>query len=72
MNGDGVVRVEGDIDVIGATSERLVDRVVDDLEHEVMESSRPRRADVHAGSQPNRLEALQNGDVFCGICCFSH
>ena len=51
--------------------ERLVDRVVDDLVDEVVEASRARRADVHARAQADRLEALENGDVLGGICCFS-
>ena len=71
-DGDGVVRMEDHLDVIRTAREGLVDRVVDDLEDEVMEPSGPCRTDVHAGSQTNRLEALQNGDVFCGVRCFSH
>ena len=71
-DGDRVVRVEGHLDEVRPAGEGLVDRVVDHLEDEVMEASRARRADVHARPQPDRLEALQNGDVFCGVGCFSH
>ena len=60
------------LDEVGAARHGLVDRVVDHLEDEVMEPSGARRADVHAGPQPNRLEALENSDVFCGVSCFSH
>ena len=71
-DGDGVVRMEGDLDEVGAAGEGLVDRVVHDLEHEVVEAPRARRADVHARAQPHRLEAFEDGDVFCGVCGFSH
>ena len=61
-----------DLDPVVAAREGLVDRVVDDLVDEMVEASRARRADVHARPQPDRLEALENGDVFCGIGGFSH
>ena len=64
--------MEGDLDVVVAAREGLVDRVVDDLVDEVMEAARARRADVHARPQPDGLEALQNGDVFCGVGGFGH
>ena len=59
--------MERDLDALVAPRERLVDRVVDHLVDEVMEPARARRADVHARAQPDGLEALENGDVFCGI-----
>ena len=71
-DGHGVVRMEDDVDVIVAPGERLVDGVVDHLVDEVMEAAGAGRADVHARPQPDGLEALQNGDVFCGISGFSH
>ena len=64
---DRVVRMEGDVDALVTTREGLVDRVVDDLVDEVVETSRAGRADVHPGPQPDGLEALQDGDVFCGV-----
>ena len=68
---DRVVRVKGDLDPVGTPRESLVDRVVDDLEDQVMEPARARRADVHARAQPDRLEAFEDGDVFSGIGSFS-
>ncbi len=41
----------------------LVDRVVDDLPHEVMEAGGAGRTDVHAGPFADRIEALENLDV---------
>ena len=67
-----MVRVEGDLDPVVPAREGLVDRVVDDLVDEVVEAPEARRADVHARAQPDRLEALENGDVFCGVGRFSH
>jgi len=69
---DRVVRMDGRLDRVGASREGFVDRVVDHLVDEVMEASSARRADVHARPQPDRLEALENGDVFSGIRSFSH
>jgi hypothetical protein len=64
--------MKGHLDQVGAARESLVDGVVDHLKDEVMEPSRARRADVHTGAQPDRLEAFENGDVFGGIGGFGH
>ena len=64
--------MERHLDEVGAARHGLVDRVVDHLEDEVMEPPGARRADVHAGSQPDRLETLENSDVFCCVSCFCH
>ena len=47
--------------------ERLVDGVVDHLVDEVVEAARAGRADVHAGSLADRLEALEDGDVLGAV-----
>ena len=60
---DAVVGVQGDRDVVAVARDRLVHRVVHHLVDEVVEASRAGRADVHAGPQANRLEALEDGDV---------
>jgi len=52
-----------DINSRAKTSHRLVDRIVDNLPDQVVQSRRPRRADIHARSDPNRFETLENGDV---------
>jgi hypothetical protein len=70
-HGHRVVRVKRHLDQVRSSRERLVDRVVDNLEDEVMEPASARRADVHARAQPDRLEALENGDVLGGIGSFS-
>ncbi len=64
--------MEENFDLVRTIRERLVHGVVHDLEDEVVEPSRAGRADVHAWPQADRFEALQNGDVFCGVGGFSH
>jgi hypothetical protein len=59
---DAAVVEQRDGDLAAATGERLVDRVVDDLPHEVVEATRSGRPDVHAGTPADRLEPLEHGD----------
>ena len=63
LDGDRVVVVDRDANVVRVAGERFVDRVVDDLVDEVMQSALGRRADVHAGAFANRLESLENLDL---------
>ena len=72
LDRDRIVRMEGDLDPVVASLERLVDRVVDDLVDEVMEPAKARRADVHARPKPDRLESFEDGDVPSGVVRFSH
>ena len=69
-DGHRLVRMEGHLDEVAAAGESLVDGVRDHLVHEVVEAPGARRADVHAGPFPDRLEALEDRDVFCGVGCF--
>ena len=64
--------MEGDFNPVVAALEGLVDGVVDDLVDEVMEATKARRADVHPGPEPDRLESFEDRDVLCGVVCFSH
>jgi hypothetical protein len=60
---DRVVGVDGDDDVVAEAGERFVDRVVDDLEDEVMQAGAVGRvADVHAGALAHRFQALEDLD----------
>ena len=58
-----VVRVEDDADRVAVAGEGLVDRVVDDLVDQVVQTARAGRADVHPGALANRFEPLEDGDV---------
>ncbi len=57
------VRQDRDDDRVAVAGERLVDGVVDDLVHEVVQTARSGRADVHAGALAHRLEALEDLDL---------
>ncbi len=62
-DGDRVVRVDHDLDLVGLAGERLVDGVVDDLVDQVVQAAGAGRADVHARALAHGLEALEDGDV---------
>jgi hypothetical protein len=69
---DATVVEQRDGDLAAAAGERLVDRVVDDLPHEVVEAARSGRADVHARATADGLEPLEDGDrarVVAGLAC---
>ena len=60
---DGVVGVDGDDDVVAVAGQRLVDRVVDHLEHQVVQAGAVAGvADVHARAFAHRLQAFQDLD----------
>ena len=64
---NGVVDMDGDIDARGIAGQRLVDRVVDDLIDQVMQTHFAGRADVHGGAQADRSEAFEDRDIFRGV-----
>ena len=66
-DGDGVVRVDRDLDVVGLAGEGLVDRVVHHLVDQVVQAAHTGRADVHAGTLAHRLEPLEDGDVLRAV-----
>jgi hypothetical protein len=58
-----VVGVDGDQDVVAMAGQRFVDRVVDHLEHQMVQTGAVRRvADIHAGALAHRLQAFQDLD----------
>ena len=60
---DGAVLPDCHLDMPGVAGHRFVDRVVDDFPDEMMEAAGVRRADVHPGSAPNGVEALEHLDA---------
>ena len=61
---DGVVGMNGDDDLVAVAGERLVDRVVDDLEDQVVQTGTVGGvADVHARPLAHRLQALEDLDA---------
>jgi len=81
-DGHRIVRVDDDLDVVAEAGERLVDGVVEHLEHHVVEPGAVRRVtDVHSGALADGVEPLQHLDaarivVFAVVrglwCCLSH
>ena len=56
--------MDHDLDVVAEAGERLVDRVVEHLEHHVVQAGAVGRvADVHARALAHRVEALQHLDA---------
>ena len=51
------------LDVGGVAGHGLVDRVVDDLPHQVVQAAHVGRADVHARTAADRVEALEDLDA---------
>ena len=58
---------QGNVDTGGAAGHGLVDGVVHDLPHQVVQARRTGGADVHPGPLPDGLETLENGDVGLGV-----
>ena len=59
---DAAVGEDRHVDEVVVPGERLVDGVVDDLVHEMVEAALTGRADVHAGALAHRLEAFEHLD----------
>ena len=62
-----------DLDRIAVSRHRLVDRVVDDFEYEMMQSSFVRGTDVHTRSFADGLQSFEHLDIALGIAVlFGH
>src|SRR5699024_11879308 len=61
------VGADGDVDDVGMSGHRLIDRVVHHLVSQVVQSPFPGGADIHPGALADRLQALQDGDVGCTV-----
>ena len=76
LDRDGVVRMDGHLDLGAVARHGLVDRVVDDLPHEMVQARGGRGSDVHAGTLAHSLETLEDLDVFASVVArlvlFSH
>ncbi len=67
LDGDGLVRLQGDDDAVAAAGHGLVDGVVGDLIDQVVQAALVGAADVHAGAAPDRLQPAQHLDVLRGV-----
>jgi hypothetical protein len=54
-------------DAVGVAGHHLVDRVVDDLIHQVVQSRLAGRTDVHRRPVAHTFEALEHLNVFAGV-----
>ena len=62
LDADAAVVLQGHRDAGGVAGQRLVDGVVDDLPHEVVQAALAGGADVHAGALADGLEPLEDLD----------
>ena len=63
LHGDRVVGMDGHLDLGTEAGHGLVDGVVDDLPHQVVQARHRRGADIHARALTNCLEALEDLDL---------
>ncbi|MNS92966.1 hypothetical protein D3C72_1271160 [compost metagenome] len=61
---DRMIGVQGDVDMGAEAGQRLVDRVVDHLVHQVVKALLTGAADVHARALADGLEALEHLNLF--------
>ena len=62
-NRNGVVFVNRDIDFGAIAGKGLVDGVVHNLIHKVVQTTRTRRTDIHAGAHTHGFKALEDLNV---------
>ena len=67
---DGVVGVDRHLDLGAETGHGLVDGVVNDLPHQVMQTAGARRADIHARALTNGLETFENLNLAAIVIVF--
>jgi hypothetical protein len=61
------ILANGDADVVAIAGERFIDRVVDYLVDEVVETARPGGTDVHTGALAHCLKTLKDLDLICAV-----
>ena len=62
-NRDGIVLMNRDIDFGAIAGKGLVDGVVHNLIHKVVQTTRTRRTDIHAGAHTHGFKALEDLNV---------
>ena len=67
---DGVVGVDRHLDLGAETGHGLVDGVVNDLPHQVMQTAGARRTDIHARALTNGLETFENLNLAAIVIVF--
>ena len=69
---DDVIRQDIDGNFRTEAGKRLINGVIDDLIHEVMQTVNARRADIHARTLPDRVKTLQHLYLFRAVDFFFH
>ena len=67
FHGNRSILVEGDGNVFAISAEGLVNRVVDNLIHEMMQTPNANITDVHRRTPADRFKSFEDGDVVCGV-----
>jgi hypothetical protein len=67
LDPDAAVGQQRHPDGVAVAGQRLVDGVVDDLPHHVVQAALAGGADVHTGALAHRLQALEDGDGAAGV-----
>ena len=62
-HGHGVVFVDDDVDLGAISGQGLIDGIVHDFVHQVMQTGFSGRTDVHSGTQAHGLEAFEHLDT---------
>ena len=68
--GDGIIFVDRHVDVGTVAGQRLVDRVVDYLIDQMVQTLLTNVADIHGGALAHRFEALKDLNIRRGIFFF--
>ena len=55
-----VIRIQGDLDAFAVTCQGLVNGIIHDLVHQMVQSLDRGRSYIHSGALTNRLESFQN------------
>ena len=72
LHGDGVVLVDGHLDVVAVSGHGLVDGVVHHLVHQVVQAVLADVSDIHGGTLAHSLQAFQHLDVAGRIVVLAH
>ena len=67
FNGDRIVQVDRDVDLVAEAGQGFVHRVVHDLIDQVMQPQLAVRADVHRGTFAHGVAAFEHGDLFGAV-----
>jgi len=71
-DGNLAIEMEVDSDIVGSVGDGLIKGVIGDFGEEVVKTFFVGGADIHPGTFANRLETLEDGDIFSCVLCIRH